>query len=37
MIRTSIDKDVIDKVPASIEMCFHTIANSGVTGALLTI
>ena len=31
MIRTSIDKDVLDKVPASIEMCFHTIANAGST------
>jgi len=29
MIRTSIAKDVLDKVPASIEMCFHTIANAG--------
>jgi len=32
MIRTSTDKDVLDIVPTSIEMCFHT-----VTGALLTI
>jgi len=31
MIRTSIDKDILDKVPASIEMCFHTIANAGST------
>jgi len=31
MIRTSIDKDVLDKVPACIEMCFHTIANAGST------
>jgi len=29
MIRTSTDKDVLDKVPTSIEMCFHTIANAG--------
>jgi len=31
MIRTSIEKDVLDKVPASIEMCFHTITNAGST------
>jgi len=31
MIRTSIDKDVLDKVPASIEMYFHTIGNAGST------
>jgi len=31
MIRTSTDKDVLDKVPTSIEMCFHTIANAGST------
>jgi len=31
MIRISINKDVLDKVPASIEMCFHTIANAGST------
>jgi hypothetical protein len=31
MIRTSTDKDVLDKVPTSIEMCFHTIANAGLT------
>jgi len=31
MIRTSIHKDELDKVPASIEMCFHTIANAGST------
>jgi len=31
MIRTRIDKDVLDKVPVSIEMCFHTIANAGST------
>jgi len=31
MIRTRIDKDVLDKVPTSIEMCFHTIANAGST------
>jgi len=31
MIRTSIDKDVLDKVPASIEMYFHIIANAGST------
>jgi len=31
MIRTSTDKDVLDKVPTSIEMCFHTIANTGST------
>jgi len=31
MIRTSTDKDVLDKVPTSIEMCFHTIANPGST------
>ena len=31
MIRTSTDNDVLDKVPANIEMCFHTIANTGQT------
>jgi len=31
MIPTSTDKDVLDKVPTSIEMCFHTIANAGST------
>jgi len=31
MIRTSTEKDVLDKVPTSIEMCFHTIANAGST------
>jgi len=31
MIRTSTDKDVLDNVPTSIEMCFHTIANAGLT------
>jgi len=31
MIRTSTDRDVLDKVPTSIEMCFHTIANAGST------
>jgi len=31
MIRTSIDKDVLDKVPTSIEICFHTIGNAGST------
>jgi len=31
MIRTSSNKDVLDKVPTSIEMCFHTIANAGST------
>jgi len=31
MIRTSMNKDVLDKVPASIEMCFHTIANARST------
>jgi len=31
MIRPSIDKDLLDKVPESIEMCFHTIANAGLT------
>jgi len=31
MIRTSTDKDVLDKVPTSIEMCFHTITNAGST------
>jgi len=31
MIRTSTDKEVLDKVPTSIEMCFHTIANAGST------
>jgi len=31
MIRTSTDKDGLDKVPTSIDMCFHTIANAGST------
>jgi len=31
MIRTSIDRDILDKVPTSIEICFHTIANAGST------
>jgi len=31
MVRTSTDKDVLDKVPTSIEMCFHTITNAGST------
>jgi len=31
LILTSTDKDVLDKVPTSIEMCFHTIANAGST------
>ena len=31
MIRITIDKDVLDKVPASIEMCFHTMANARST------
>jgi len=31
MIRTSTDKYTLDKVPTSIEMCFHTIANTGST------
>ena len=31
MIRASTDKDVLDKVPTSIEMSFHTIANAGST------
>jgi len=31
MIRTSTDKDVLDKVPTSFEICFHTIANAGST------
>jgi len=31
MIHTSTDNDVLDKVPTSIEMCFHTIANAGLT------
>jgi len=31
IIRTSTDKDVLDKVPTSIEMCFHTIPNAGST------
>jgi len=31
MIRISTDKDVLDKVPPSIEMCFHAIANAGST------
>jgi len=31
MIRTSTDKDGLDKVPTSIEMCVHAIANAGST------
>jgi len=31
MIRTSTDKEVLDKVPTSIDMCFHTIANARST------
>jgi len=31
MIPTSTDKDVLDKVPTTIEMCFHTNANAGST------
>jgi len=31
MIRTSTDKDVLDKVPTRNEMCFHTIANARLT------
>jgi len=31
MIRTSTDKDVLDKVPTSIEMYFHAMANAGST------
>jgi len=31
MIGTSTYKKVLDKVPTSIEMCFHTIANEGST------
>jgi len=31
MIRNRTDLDVLDKVPTSIEMCFHTIANAGST------
>ena len=31
IIQTSTDKNVLDKVPTSIEMCFHTIANAGST------
>jgi len=31
MIRTSADKDVLDKVPTSIDMYIHTIANAGST------
>jgi len=31
MIRISTDKDVLDKVPTSIEICFHTIAKAGST------
>jgi len=31
MIRTSTDKNVLDKVPTTIEMCFHTITNVGST------
>jgi len=31
MIRTSTDKDVLAKVPTSIEMCFHAMANAGST------
>ena len=29
--RVSIDKDVLDRVPASIEMCFQTILSAGST------
>jgi len=31
MIRTNTDKDVLDKVPTSIEMCFLTTDNAGST------
>jgi len=31
MIRTSTDKDILDKVPTSIEMSCHTIAKAGST------
>jgi len=31
VIQTSTDKDILDKVPTSIDMCFHTIANAGST------
>jgi len=31
MIRKSTDKNILDKVPTRIEMCFHTIANAGST------
>jgi len=31
MIRTSIDKDVLDKVPASMEICFPNITIAGST------
>ena len=31
MIRTSNDKDILDKVPTSIEIYFHAIANAGST------
>ena len=31
LIRTSTDRHVLDKVPTSIEMCFHTIGNVGST------
>jgi len=31
MIRTTTDKYILDKVPTSIEMCFHTITNAGST------
>jgi len=31
MIRTSTDKNILDKVPTSIEMSFHTITNTGST------
>jgi len=29
MIRKSIDKDVLDKVPTSNKICFHTIVDTG--------
>jgi len=31
MIRTSTDQNVLDKIPTSIVMCFHFIANAGST------
>jgi len=31
MIRSSAEKDVLDKIPTNIEMCFHTIGNAGLT------